>query len=42
MTNFFHILRVLHFSNNMNQPGKNDNYDRLWKMRTLFEQLNDT
>jgi hypothetical protein len=25
----------------MNQPHKNDKYDRLWKMRTLFDQLND-
>jgi hypothetical protein len=34
-----HILRFLHFSDSMNQPDKNDNYDRLWKMRTLFEWL---
>jgi len=27
----------------MKQPDKNDsNYDRLWKMRTLFDQLSDT
>jgi len=27
----------------MNQPDKNDNkYDRLWKLRTLFDQLSDT
>jgi hypothetical protein len=39
---FFHILRFLHFSNNKNQPDKTDeNYDRLWKMRTIFEKLND-
>jgi hypothetical protein len=26
----------------MNQPHKNDNnYDILWKMRTIFDQLND-
>jgi hypothetical protein len=26
----FHILRLLHFSDNMNQPDKNDNnYDKL-------------
>jgi hypothetical protein len=39
---FLHILRFLHFSDNMNQPNKNDNkYDKLWKVRTLFYQLND-
>jgi hypothetical protein len=27
----------------MNQPDKNDNnYDRLWKMRTLSDLFNDT
>jgi hypothetical protein len=39
---FFHILRFLHISNNKNQPDKADEiYDRLWKMRTIFEKLND-
>jgi len=39
----FHILRLLHFSDNMNQPDKNDNnYDKLWKIRTLSDLLNDT
>jgi predicted nucleotidyltransferase len=39
---FFHILRFLHFSNNKNQSDKTDeNYNRLWKMRTIFEKLND-
>jgi hypothetical protein len=39
---FFHILRFLHFCNNMNQPDKTDKcYDRLWKIRTLFDKLND-
>jgi hypothetical protein len=40
---FFHIPRLLHFSENMKQADKNEsNYDRFWKMRTLFDQLNDT
>jgi len=40
---FLHILRFLYFSDIMNQPNKNDNnYDRFWKMRTLFDQLNDS
>jgi hypothetical protein len=39
---FFHILRFLHFSDNINQLDKNDsNYDRLLKMRTLSDQLID-
>jgi len=34
----FHILRFLHFSDNMNQPDEKDrNYDRLWKLRTIFD-----
>jgi len=38
----FHILRCINFSGNLHQPSMNDNnYKRLWKMRTLFEQLND-
>jgi len=32
---FFHILRFLHFSDNMNQPDKNNNnYDKLCKIKT--------
>jgi hypothetical protein len=39
---FLHILRFLHFSDNKNKPDKTDeNYDRLWKMRTIFDKLND-
>jgi hypothetical protein len=38
----FHILRYLHFSDNMNGSGKNNNnYDRFWKMETLFDQHSD-
>jgi hypothetical protein len=37
----FHILRFLHFSDNRNEPDETDeNYDRLWKMRTIFGKLN--
>jgi len=42
MTGFFHVLTFLHFSDDMIQPDKNYNHDRLWKMRTLFHQLSDT
>jgi hypothetical protein len=39
---FLHILRFLHFSDHRNEPDKTDeNYDRLWKMRTIFDKLND-
>jgi hypothetical protein len=35
---FLHILRFLHFSDNKNEPYKTDeNHDRLWKMRTIFD-----
>jgi len=38
----FHILKFLHLSDNMKQPdGENNNYDRLWKIRTHWDQLND-
>jgi hypothetical protein len=36
------ILRFLHFSDKKNEPDKTDeNYDRLWKIRTIFNKLND-
>jgi hypothetical protein len=39
---FLHILSFLHFSDNRNEPDKTDeNYDRLWKMRTIFDKLSD-
>ena len=39
---FFHILRFLHFTDNRNEPDKRDeNSDRLWKMRNLFLILNE-
>ena len=39
---FFHILRLLHFTDNKNEPDMMDeNSDRLWKMRNLFEILNE-
>jgi len=42
VTGFFHILRLIYFSDNVNQPDKNDStYGCLWKMRTLFDQLCD-
>jgi hypothetical protein len=39
----FHMLRVLHFWDNRNQPDKTDvNYDRLWNIRSVFERLSVT
>jgi len=40
---YFHILRYLHFTDNRNDPDRTDeNFDRLWKIRDLFEILNAT
>jgi hypothetical protein len=40
---FFHILRFLHFSDSKDEHDKtDDNFDRLWKMRTIFHKLNDS
>jgi predicted patatin/cPLA2 family phospholipase len=39
---FFHFHRFLHFTNNKNEPDVTDkNSDRLWKMRHLFDNLNE-
>jgi hypothetical protein len=37
MKRFFHILKFLHFSDNRDEWDETDeNYDKLWKMRTIF------
>jgi hypothetical protein len=39
---FFHILTILHFSDNSSEPDiTGENYDWLWKMRTVFDILSD-
>jgi hypothetical protein len=39
---FLHILHYLHFSDNQNAIDNNDpNYDKLWKIRRIFDMLND-
>jgi len=39
---YLHILRFLHFTDNKKVPDMNDeNSDRLWKIRNLFNILND-
>jgi hypothetical protein len=40
---FLHILHFLHFTDNNAEIDKQaDNYDRLWKIRTIIDTLNDT
>lgn len=40
---YLHILRYLHFTDNKNEPDRTDEaFDRLWKIRDLFEILNAT
>jgi hypothetical protein len=39
---FFHILRFLHFESNDDPPNHDDaNYDRFWKIRKIFDTLNN-
>ena len=39
---YLHIIRFLHFTDNKNEPNmKDENYDLLWKIRNLFDILND-
>jgi hypothetical protein len=40
---FYHIPRFLHFSDNENENDNADeNYDGLWKMRSIFDKLNNS
>jgi len=40
---YLHILRYLYFTDNRNEPDRTDeNFDRLWKIRDLFDILNAT
>ena len=38
---YLHILRFLHFTDKIMPDMKDENYDRLWKIRNLFDILND-
>jgi len=38
---FLHILRFLHFADNSQRPDDGKEYDRLWKLRTVFDKLNE-
>ena len=37
---FLHILRFLHFVDNSQRRNPGKEYDRLWKIRTIFDTLN--
>ena len=37
---FLHILRFLHFADNSQRPDPGGEYDRLRKIRTMFDTLN--
>ena len=39
---FLHILLFLHFADNPQRPDTGEEYDRLWKTRTIFDTLNQT
>jgi hypothetical protein len=38
---FLHMLRFLHFADNLQRPDQGKEYVRLWKLRAVFETLND-
>jgi len=38
---FFHILRFLHFTDKNEPDTMDENSDRLWKMRNVFDILNE-
>ena len=38
---FLHILCYLHFADNSQRPDEGKNYDPLWKLRTVFDKLNN-
>jgi hypothetical protein len=36
-----HILQFLHFADNSQRPDEGEEYDRPWKIRTVFKTLNE-
>jgi len=38
---FLHILRFLHFADNSQRPDEGKECDQLWKIRTVFDKLNE-
>ena len=39
---FLHILRFLQHAGNSQKPGQSEECDRLWKLRTVFDTLDDS
>ena len=37
---FLHILQFFHFADNSQRPNPGKEYDRLWKIRTIFDTPN--
>jgi len=37
-----HVLHFLHFPDNSQRPDKGEEYDQIWKLRTVFDKLNET
>jgi len=38
---FLHTQCFLHFADNSQRPDEGEEYDRLWKLRTVFDKLNE-
>jgi len=38
---FLHILHFLHFADNSQRPDEGEEYDQLWKLKTVFDTLNE-
>jgi len=38
---FLYTLRFLHFADNSQRPDVGEEYDQLWKLRTVFDKLNE-
>jgi hypothetical protein len=38
---YLHILHFLHFADNSQRPDEGEEYDQLWKLRTVFDKLNE-
>ena len=38
---FLHIIRFLHCADSSQRPDEGEEYDRLWKLRTVLDTLNE-
>ena len=36
------MLHFLHFADNSQRPDEDEEYDRLWKLKTVSDKLNET